>query len=268
MAVALICTVSEIHSVLMLARSPKSLSSPRRLPSSRKLVSSHKPSNALELSNNSLAVLRRYPLRAGAGFKRTGDILFAFTLLSIGLPLILAISLLVKFTSRGPVFYTQERIGRRYRRFGCIKFRTMQVDADKRLKALLDSSEMLKQEFARDHKLKNDPRITPIGLFLRTTSLDELPQLLNILLGEMSVVGPRPIVQDEIRRYGSAMNEVLSVRPGLTGLWQVSGRNNLTYKRRVQLDLNYVRRHTLLIDFQIILRTVGVVLFPSDKGAY
>jgi lipopolysaccharide/colanic/teichoic acid biosynthesis glycosyltransferase len=144
----------------------------------------------------------------------------------------------------------------------------MQVDADKRLKALLDSSEMLKQEFARDHKLKNDPRITPIGLFLRTTSLDELPQLLNILLGEMSVVGPRPIVQDEIRRYGSAMNEVLSVRPGLTGLWQVSGRNNLTYKRRVQLDLNYVRRHTLLIDFQIILRTVGVVLFPSDKGAY
>jgi lipopolysaccharide/colanic/teichoic acid biosynthesis glycosyltransferase len=88
------------------------------------------------------------------------------------------------------------------------------------------------------------------------------------LLGEMSVVGPRPIVQDEIRRYGSAMNEVLSVRPGLTGLWQVSGRNNLTYKRRVQLDLNYVRRHTLLIDFQIILRTVGVVLFPSDKGAY
>lgn len=255
MVVALICTVSKIHSVLMLARSPKSFSS-------------HKPSNVLELSNTSLAVLRRYPLRPGAGFKRTGDILFAFTLLSIGLPLILVISLLVKLTSRGPVFYTQERIGRRYRCFGCIKFRTMQVDADKRLQALLDSSEILRQEFARDHKLKNDPRITPIGLFLRTTSLDELPQLVNILLGEMSVVGPRPIVQDEIRRYGSAMNEVLSVRPGLTGLWQVSGRNNLTYRRRVQLDLNYVRRHTLLIDFLIILRTVGVVLFPSDKGAY
>jgi lipopolysaccharide/colanic/teichoic acid biosynthesis glycosyltransferase len=98
--------------------------------------------------------------------------------------------------------------------------------------------------------------------------LDELPQLINILRGEMSLVGPRPIVQDEIRRYGQSMDEVLSVRPGLTGLWQVSGRNNLSYKRRVELDLIYVRRHNLRLDFNILLRTISVVLFPADKGAY
>jgi lipopolysaccharide/colanic/teichoic acid biosynthesis glycosyltransferase len=144
----------------------------------------------------------------------------------------------------------------------------MQLDADQRLQNLLASSPALRQEFAKDHKLKNDPRITPIGQFLRVTSLDELPQLINIFRGEMSLVGPRPIVQDEIRRYGQSMDEVLSVRPGLTGLWQVSGRNNLSYKRRVELDLIYVRRHNLRLDFNILLRTIAVVLFPADKGAY
>ncbi|MFZ4803286.1 MAG: sugar transferase [Synechococcus lacustris] len=218
----------------------------------------------------SLAPLRRPNrlLRPGAALKRSGDISFALALLSLGAPLFLAIALLVKITSPGPIFFVQRRIGRRYRRFGCIKFRTMELDADQRLKALLESSPQLQAEFAKDHKLKNDPRITPIGQFLRVTSLDELPQLINILRGQMSVVGPRPIVQAEIPRYGESMDTVLSVRPGLTGLWQVSGRNNLSYRRRVQLDLAYVRRGGLLVDLKILICTIGVVLFPSDKGAY
>ena len=116
--------------------------------------------------------------------------------------------------------------------------------------------------------MRNDPRITPIGQFLRTTSLDELPQLFNILRGQMSVVGPRPIVEEEIPRYGAAMDQVLSVRPGLTGLWQVSGRNNVRYQRRVLLDLSYVNRRSLGLDLFILLRTVVVVLFPANKGAY
>ena len=124
------------------------------------------------------------------------------------------------------------------------------------------------QEFRNDFKLRNDPRITWIGRFLRRSSLDELPQFLNVLRGEMSVVGPRPIVSQEVDRYGSHMEEVLAVRPGLTGLWQVSGRNNLPYQERVTLDLRYARHRNLLMDLQIIVRTVAVVLDPRDRGAY
>jgi lipopolysaccharide/colanic/teichoic acid biosynthesis glycosyltransferase len=207
-------------------------------------------------------------IRPLAALKRTGDITFACALLSLGSPLFLLIALLVKLTSPGPIFYVQKRIGRRYRRFGCIKFRTMELDADKRLERLLASSPSLRAEFEQDHKLRKDPRITPIGNLLRVTSLDELPQLVNILRGEMSVVGPRPIVEQEIPRYGESMDRVLSVRPGLTGLWQVSGRNNLSYPRRVQLDLTYVRRRNPLLDLRILFSTISVVLFPADKGAY
>ena len=117
-------------------------------------------------------------------------------------------------------------------------------------------------------KLKRDPRITPLGRFLRRSSLDELPQFLNVLRGEMSVVGPRPIVEKELVRYGPYMDEVASVRPGLTGLWQVSGRNNLSYKKRVKLDLAYARGRSFGLDFAIILRTFGVLLLPMDRGAY
>ncbi len=144
----------------------------------------------------------------------------------------------------------------------------MELDADRRLQALLDSCPEMRAEFEKDHKLRCDPRITPIGQFLRLTSLDELPQLWNILRGEMSVVGPRPIVEQEIPRYGPAMEQVLSVRPGLTGLWQVSGRNNVSYQRRVLLDLTYVNRRSLGLDLRILWRTVSVVLFPANKGAY
>jgi len=126
----------------------------------------------------------------------------------------------------------------------------------------------LRAEYERDFKLKRDPRITSIGRFLRRSSLDELPQFLNVLRGEMSVVGPRPIVDKELQRYGAYMDEVASVRPGLTGLWQVSGRNNLSYKKRVKLDLAYARGRSFNLDLAIILRTFGVLLLPMDRGAY
>jgi len=200
--------------------------------------------------------------------KRSGDIVFSLLVLSLGSPLLLTLALLVKLTSRGPVFYVQQRVGRDYRPFGCIKFRTMRRDADRILSALLADSPDLQEEFRNDFKLKNDPRITRLGKFLRRSSLDELPQFLNVLRGEMSVVGPRPIVRKEISRYGPHMESVLAVRPGLTGLWQVSGRNNLSYKQRVALDLLYARRRNFRMDLAIILRTVGVILDPRDRGAY
>jgi lipopolysaccharide/colanic/teichoic acid biosynthesis glycosyltransferase len=206
--------------------------------------------------------------RRGRLLKRGGDIVFSLLVLCLGSPLFLLLAVLVKFSSRGSVFYCQRRIGRGYRGFGCLKFRTMRSDADRVLTAMLEADPTLRAEFERDHKLKRDPRITPLGKFLRRSSLDELPQFINVLRGEMSVVGPRPIVWDELRRYGRNMDEVLSVRPGLTGLWQVSGRNNLTYRTRVRLDLTYVRNRSFWLDLGIVLRTIGVVLLPMDRGAY
>ncbi|KGG16252.1 MULTISPECIES: sugar transferase [unclassified Prochlorococcus] len=200
--------------------------------------------------------------------KRTGDIIFSLFVLICGAPFFLLIGLLVKLSSPGPIFYLQKRLGRNYRYFGCIKFRTMHSEAESLLENLLDRDPSLKAEFEKDFKLRNDPRITPIGRFLRLSSLDELPQFLNVLKGHMSIVGPRPIVKDEVKRYGAYMKEVASVRPGITGLWQVSGRNNLTYRRRVMLDILYVRKRSFIIDLKIFFRTFGVLLFPRDRGAY
>ena len=206
--------------------------------------------------------------RVGRVLKRSGDIAFSLAVLSLGSPALLLLALLVKLSSPGPVFYVQRRVGRGYQRFGCIKFRTMRPDADAVLARVLQDNPALRAEFERDFKLKRDPRITPIGRFLRRSSLDELPQFLNVLRGEMSVVGPRPIVDKELNRYGPYMDEVAAVRPGLTGLWQVSGRNNLSYKKRVKLDLAYARGRSFSLDLAIILRTFGVLLLPMDRGAY
>ena len=156
-------------------------------------------------------------------------------------------------------------MGRAYQRFGCIKFRTMRSDADAVLARVLAADPKLRHEYERDFKLKKDPRITWIGKFLRRSSLDELPQFLNVLRGEMSVVGPRPIVDQELNRYGSYMDEVAAVRPGLTGLWQVSGRNNLSYKKRVKLD--WPMRPSFGLDLAIIIHS-RVLLLPMDRGAY
>ncbi len=188
--------------------------------------------------------------------------------LGLGSPVLLLLATLVRLSSPGPVFYVQRRVGRGYRRFGCIKFRTMRPDADRVLARVLSADPELKAEFERDFKLRQDPRITWIGRWLRRTSLDELPQFLNVLRGEMSVVGPRPIVDKELNRYGPYMDEVAAVRPGLTGLWQVSGRNNLSYKKRVKLDLAFSRCRSFSLDLAIILRTFGVLLLPMDRGAY
>lgn len=206
--------------------------------------------------------------RYGRTLKRIGDIIFSFVVLTLGSPIFILIGILVKLSSPGSVFYIQKRVGRNYREFGCIKFRTMYKDADDLLPNLLEKYPLMRKEFEKDFKLRQDPRITKLGRFLRRSSLDELPQFFNVLKGEMSVVGPRPIVSNEIIKYSLFMEEVISVRPGLTGLWQVSGRNNLSYKKRVELDLLYARNRNFLLDLEIIILTLGVLLFPMDRGAF
>ena len=200
--------------------------------------------------------------------KKIFDFLFSLLFLIFSLPLFLIISLLIKLSSRGPIFFLQERIGKNNIPYKCIKFRTMYPEAKDIMENILMKDKNLKKEFEETHKLKNDPRITSIGKLLRKTSLDELPQFINVLKGEMSIVGPRPIVKDEKKKYGKNLKKVLTIKPGITGLWQVSGRNNLTYKKRVMLDLNYVRNYNLLMDIRILIRTFGVILFPLDRGAY
>ena len=206
--------------------------------------------------------------RSGRTLKRIGDIVFSLIVLTLGSPIFILIAILVKLSSPGSVFYIQKRVGRNYREFGCIKFRTMHKDADNLLPNLLEKYPLMRKEFEKDFKLRQDPRITKLGRFLRRSSLDELPQFFNVLKGEMSVVGPRPIVSNEIIKYSLFMEEVISVRPGLTGLWQVSGRNNLSYKKRVELDLLYARNRNFLLDLEIIILTLGVLLFPMDRGAF
>ena len=206
--------------------------------------------------------------RYGRSLKRIGDIIFSLLVLTLGSPIFFLIGILVKLSSPGSVFYIQKRVGRNYKEFGCIKFRTMYKDADDLLPNLLNKYPLMRKEFENDFKLRQDPRITKLGRFLRRSSLDELPQFFNVLKGEMSVVGPRPIVSNEINKYSLFMEEVISVRPGLTGLWQVSGRNNLSYKKRVELDLVYARNRNFILDLEIIILTLGVLLFPMDRGAF
>jgi Undecaprenyl-phosphate galactose phosphotransferase WbaP len=182
------------------------------------------------------------------------------------LPLIGLIALLIKLDSPGPIFYSQMRIGQGGHSFKAWKFRTMVQNADYALKDYFEQHPELREDWERDQKLRYDPRVTRIGRFLRRTSLDELPQLWNILRGEMSLVGPRPIIDEEIPRYGDKFSLYTKVIPGLTGLWQVSGRNNITYEERVSLDAYYVRNWSVWLDVYILLRTVWVVL--SGEGAY
>ena len=199
--------------------------------------------------------------------KTFSDFSFSLIFLTLGFPIFVIISILIKFSSRGPIFFSQERIGKNKKIFKCLKFRTMHPEAKDILENLLANNKNLRKEFEDTHKLKNDPRITKIGKFLRKTSLDELPQFFNVLRMEMSIVGPRPIVRSEIIKYGGSFSKVVSVK-GITGLWQVSGRNNLSYKRRVFLDSLYINKMNLLMDLRIITRTIGVIFLPGDRGAY
>ena len=177
-------------------------------------------------------------------------------------PVFLVLVLLMAF-EKGPIFFGHYRVGRDGRMFRCLKFRSMVPDSERVLQELLARDPAARAEWARDQKLMNDPRITPIGRFLRKTSLDELPQLVNVIMGDMALVGPRPVTAQELHRYGRARFHYLSVTPGITGLWQVSGRNNTTYEERVELDKHYVENSSIWFDFKILLRTI-VVLVTGD----
>lgn len=183
---------------------------------------------------------------------------FALILLS---PFFLIVPVLIKFTSKGPVFYRQERLGRNGRMIRVWKFRSMYADADKRLKSILDADPVKKAEWEASFKLSDDPRITPFGRFLRKTSIDEFPQLFNVFTGDMALVGPRPIVEKEVAYYGESYETFASVKPGITGLWQASGRSDTDYARRVALDIHYVLNWSPWMDIWILRRTVSAVLF-------
>jgi lipopolysaccharide/colanic/teichoic acid biosynthesis glycosyltransferase len=198
--------------------------------------------------------------------KRAMDVAIAGAALLLAAPFFLVVSLLVR-ADGGPAFYAHPRVGRGGKIFGCLKFRSMVVDSQARLEALLAADPAAREEWETTRKLKRDPRITRIGRFLRATSLDELPQLINVLRGEMAVVGPRPVTQSELDRYyGAAAAHYLTVRPGITGLWQVSGRSETSYDQRVALDVAYVSQPSLLADIRILLKTPVAVL--SRRGAH
>ena len=184
----------------------------------------------------------------------------------IFLPVVLTIAVLIALDSPGPVFYCHRRLGKDGREFRLWKFRTMVADAEDRLSACLDRDPELSAEWDANHKLKDDPRITRIGRFLRQTSLDELPQLWNVLKGDMSLIGPRPIIRDEVKHYGAKWNTVSSVLPGMTGLWQVSGRSDTGYRDRVELDNYYIQNWSVWLDLHILLKTAWIVL--RGRGAY
>ena len=200
--------------------------------------------------------------------KRCLDILFSFFLIIFLIPLFLIIGIVIKFNSKGTIIYSQKRIGKKNKPFACYKFRTMHPQAKYLLKKILLQNPNFRNEFENTRKITNDPRITNIGKFLRFTSLDELPQIFNVLKGEMSFIGPRPIVKSEIKKYGKNFKKAFSVKPGISGLWQVSGRNKLSYNKRIELDIFYSENMNLLLDIKIFIKTIIVILFPFGKGAY
>jgi len=205
-----------------------------------------------------VASLQLAPLSAFA--KRALDILLAGGLLLMFLPLVVFIVVGVWRSSPGPILYNQPRAGRHGKPFRFYKFRSMMIDSDEFLTSFLESNPSAKSRWDEFQKLEDDPRITPFGRFIRRSSLDELPQLWNVLKGDMSLVGPRPCMVDQRALYGAHWAAYCAVRPGLTGLWQVSGRNRLTYQQRVALDADYVTRWSAWLDIKILLRTVKVVL--------
>jgi lipopolysaccharide/colanic/teichoic acid biosynthesis glycosyltransferase len=195
-------------------------------------------------------------------FKRTIDIIGAILGLIILSPVFLIISIIIKLDSKGPAIFAHRRLGYKGEIIKVYKFRSMVTNAEELIEKLPEEQKL---EFYRNFKLENDPRITKIGHFLRKTSLDELPQLLNILKGDLTIVGPRPIVEKELKMYGKYGEKLLTVKPGLTGYWQVNGRSDTTYEERVQLDMDYIDKRNLLLDIAIMFKTFGAVL--HERGA-
>lgn len=213
-----------------------------------------------------LSTLSSMPPAIGGAGKRGFDIVCALSAIILLAPLLCLLALLVKSSDGGSVFYAHKRIGRHGLLFGCLKFRTMAENGDELLKQHLADCPESRLEWQKTRKLKDDPRVTRVGRVLRKLSLDELPQLFNILLGDMSVVGPRPVVQSELDLYGNAAAHYLQSRPGLTGLWQVSGRNDVSYQQRIEFDRHYVENWSFYTDIKIIAMTIPVVC--TSRGSY
>ncbi|ALJ31400.1 putative sugar transferase EpsL [Apilactobacillus kunkeei] len=192
--------------------------------------------------------------------KRLFDIAASLFALLITLPLTLVVSLCIYLDDRGPIFYTQERIGKDGKPFRIYKFRSMCQNADAKKKELTDKNEVNGAMF----KMSNDPRVTRVGCFIRRHSIDELPQLINVLLGNMTVVGPRPPLPEEVNQYSKHDKERLKVKPGCTGLWQVSGRNSLDFDEMVELDINYIEHASLLLDMKICFKTIWIMIYPNE----
>lgn len=201
-------------------------------------------------------------------WKRSFDFVFSVVAILFTLPLMVMIALAIKILDGGDILFKHTRIGYKGKRFQLLKFRTMYPDAEKRLGEYLEKDPKAREEWEKTFKLRNDPRVTGFGKFLRRTSLDELPQFLNVLKGDMSIVGPRPVVEGELEKfYGKNKRYYLSVKPGITGYWQVEGRSDIdNYQKRVQMDIWYVKNQSFLLDLKIILKTIWVVL--TGKGAY
>lgn len=204
--------------------------------------------------------------RNPALLKRGFDIVFSAAALIALAPVMLIVAIALRLREPGPVFFAHNRTGINGRQFKCLKFRTMHTDGDERLARVFDIDPVARKEWQEDQKLENDPRVHSLGDFLRKSSLDELPQFWNVLRGDMSIVGPRPITSKESVRYGRHFSDYCSVKPGITGAWQVGGRSETTYEYRVGLDVDYIRNASFLDDIRIVIKTVGVVL--ARKGAH
>lgn len=230
------------------------------------------PMGGIEVESlfNEKLMLLRVKNNLARPFNRFLKTVFDYTLTIVGTiaisPILAVITIWIYKDSPGPVIFKHTRIGKDGKPFPCYKFRSMCVDAKEKLEELLATDAEARAEWERDFKLKNDPRITKSGAFLRKTSLDELPQIFNVLRGEMSLVGPRPIIQEELERYGEHAADYLMVKPGITGMWQVSGRSDIDYQERVMLDSWYVRNWSVWIDVMLLWRTIKVV--ASKQGAY
>lgn len=230
----------------------------------QRIAARHGSAEATSLRKGRAAAARQ-PARLQRALKRLLDVIASALLLLLLLPVFTVIYALVR-RDGGPLIFSHERIGRGGKKFGCMKFRTMVPNAEVVLEKLLATDAAARELWEREFKLKDDVRITSIGRFLRATSLDELPQLWNVLRGDMSLVGPRPIVERELQKYGVSAPVYLSATPGMTGLWQISGRNDVDYETRVNLDTSYVTNWSLLEDLRILLRTFDVVV--RRVGAY
>ncbi|MCR5605802.1 MAG: exopolysaccharide biosynthesis polyprenyl glycosylphosphotransferase, partial [Treponema sp.] len=198
--------------------------------------------------------------------KRIVDLLILLAMSPLVIPIVLIVSIIVKISSPGPIFYGHKRVGKDGKEFKCWKFRSMVINADKMLDKILEEHPEMREEWERDRKFTHDPRVTKIGKILRKTSIDELPQLWNVLVGEMSFIGPRPVTSPELAKYGDKANFILSVLPGLSGMWQISGRSTTGYEERITLDSYYIQNWSVWLDLWIIIKTVWVVL--KGKGAY